>query len=277
MPEIPREADPVGIVAAWLNQGNRLSSIAEALRDAIDYVLDGAHTGRYDIESLDKIEKTFIGLKAEHFIMSALGLAHTTTRGGLDTVIDGEPVDIKFSLATSWMIPREAVGHVCILTSANDSNSTYSLGVFLAEDVSLGRPNRDKKRSILREARETRVRWLRRNAPLPENVLLHLPDADRRAIFALPTGQRRVREFFRLVRDRPIPKKVLSTVAQQDEPRARARDAARVLRSEGLFVYTHLKNREAEAYGLPPMLKGWWMAGSVDADRLLVTDNNDTG
>ena len=263
------EAESVAKIARWLQRSNRTELIAGALRNAIDYVLDGTHTGRYDIRDLDKIEKTFIGLKAEHFVMHDLGLNATRIRGQLDTVIEDEPIDIKFSLATDWMIPREAVGHLCLLLSANDLESKHSIGVFLAEDAYLGSENRDGKRSILSHARENHVHWVARHAPLPENILLHLSDENRTAIFSHRYGQQRVLELFRRVKNQPIPKKVLSTVAQQDEPRARARDAARVLKNDGIFVYTHLKNDKAESYGLPRMSKGWWMAGTVDVNLLL--------
>ena len=107
-------------IFCWLTEGDCVPKVGKALRDAIDYVLDGPHTGRYDISQLDKIEKTFIGLKAEHFILHELGLEHTGVRGRLDTIIEKVAIDIKFSLTRKWMIPREAVGEVCLLASAND-------------------------------------------------------------------------------------------------------------------------------------------------------------
>lgn len=155
-------------VFRWLGEGGRVAKVAKALRDAIDYVLDDPHTGRYEISQLDKSETIIIGLKIKHFIVRELKLKHIRLRGQLDTIIEKVAIDIIFSHTTNWMIPMQAVGEVCLLVSANDRASTFDLGVFHAREKSLTQGgNQDKKRSLTSDARENRVRWVKRSEPLP--------------------------------------------------------------------------------------------------------------
>ena len=54
--------------------GERLlqARFPEIINGALDYVIDPVRTGRTTVSDLDSIEKTFIGLKVEHFLRDEL-------------------------------------------------------------------------------------------------------------------------------------------------------------------------------------------------------------
>lgn len=49
------------------------AAFPQAVRDAIDFVLDPIRTGRTELGELDNVEKTFVGLKIEHYVRDFLG------------------------------------------------------------------------------------------------------------------------------------------------------------------------------------------------------------
>jgi len=70
------------------------SRMAGAIRDALDMLLDGQHTGRYRWDQLHKTEKTHAGTLVEIALARTLHLADGQ---GLDYTIAGADVDCKFS------------------------------------------------------------------------------------------------------------------------------------------------------------------------------------
>ena len=230
------------------------------IRKAIDAVLNGSVTGRFSIHQLVKTEKTYIGTAVERFFVEEYRLPDTEF---LDTAIKGIPVDIKFTIGNNWMIPPEAIDHICVLIQANDDESTYSLGLLRIRDTLLCKGNRDTKCS-LRAAAKRQITWCISDGALPPNFLLHLDDERRSAILTPKTGQKRVRELFRSVRGVPIPRLALATVASQFDPRARARDAGKALASEKIRVFSYRKNKELARLGLPELPRGYWIAYRED-------------
>ncbi len=193
---------------------------ARAVRKAIDEVIDGARTGRYRYEELETQEKAYIGTRIEIVVRTELGLER---EGKLDTVIAGRPVDFKWSARGNWMIPREAVGELCLLLSGEESGGTFSVGLLRCEEERLNRvPNQDAKRTISK-AGKREIRWFVRQGALPVNFLAGLDESTRAAILAQPAGQARVREFFRRVTGRPVPREVIPTLAVQADPMRRIR------------------------------------------------------
>ena len=61
------------------------------IADAIDFVIDPVRTARTKVADLDNVEKTFVGLKIEHFFRDFLDLP----KGICDLRIDGFDLDIK--------------------------------------------------------------------------------------------------------------------------------------------------------------------------------------
>ena len=82
--------------------------------------------------------------------------------------------------------------------------------------------------------------WLHHRAALQENALIRLPERDVAAIFACPSGQRRVNELFRRAQRMRVSRTVVATVAMQDDYMKRVRDgggARDQLRAEGIVIF----------------------------------------
>ena len=225
-----------------------------AIRGALDMLLDGQHTGRYRWDQLHKTEKTHAGTLVEIALARALQLADGTT---LDYTIAGADVDCKFSHKLGgWMIPPEADGKLLLLVQASDEDGSWSAGLLRATGENL-RPagNRDLKRALNDRGRAA-VRWLHARAPLGENALIRLPEPDVAAVFALPSGQRRVNELFRRAQRIRVSRTVVATVARQDDYMKRVRDgggARDQLRAEGIVIFGDYAGDQvlASALGLP--------------------------
>jgi len=227
---------------------------AEAIRGALDMLLDGQHTGRYRWEQLHKTEKTHAGTLVEIGLARALKLADGTA---LDYTIAGVDVDCKFSHRLGgWMIPPEADGQLMLLVQASDEDGTWSAGLLRTTAENL-RPagNRDLKRSLNDRGRSA-VRWLHRRAPLRENALIRMPERDVAAVFAQTSGQQRVNELFRRAQGIRVSRTVVATVAMQDDYMKRVRDgggARDQLRGEGIVIFGDYAGDQllAGALGLP--------------------------
>jgi hypothetical protein len=191
-----------------------------------------------------------------------------------------------------WMIPNEAVGELCLCMTADDAASTFSAGLIRADRnrLRLG-ANQDRKR-MLSPSGLSAMTWLAHDAPLAENLLLHLDDATRAAILDYRlSGQRRVNQLFRLVQGGHVRREVVLTAAQQDDGPKRVRDARGHLRPEGIIILGHQGShpRIAEALGFYPPPKGTWLscrvvradgAGEVEIDGIgwrLATPFDPTG
>ena len=230
------------------------------LRDTLDQLLDGQRTGRYRESELRKTEKTHMGTLVEINLHRAFNFDDGTVT---DYRIAGIEVDCRFSRSLGgWEIPLEAHGHLCLLVWADDATSQWSAGVVrIREEYLKTSSNRDRKRR-LNDQGIGRIVWLHREAPLPENLLLHLPIRTREMIFSHPTGQSRVTELFRLVQGRLISRTAVLTTAQQKDAPKRVRDARKHLRSEGIVILGHQGDhpRIAAALELPRPQKGEWVS-----------------
>lgn len=233
------------------------------LRDTIDQLLDGQRTGRWSQSSLRKTEKTHMGTLVEINLHKEFEFGDGKE---MDYEIDGIDVDCKFSQRFGgWMIPPEAVGHLCLVLWADDPRSKWSGGLVRIRAGDLGSGNRDGKKPLGPGGRD-RVRWLWRDADLPENLLLHLPEDTRRRILekkggnGRESGQARINELFRLVQRRLIRRAVVLTVAQQLDSLKRPRDARLPghLGKEGILVLGHQDPdpKIARALDLPDTSKG---------------------
>lgn len=251
-------------VREWFSSRDEaVTRFGRAIRQSFDEVYDGQRTGRYSIDQLAKVEKTYIGTKVELLVQNEFALARGST---LDYVVDGIEVDAKWSMAEGgWMIPLEAVGQICLCMTASDGDSLFSVGLVRADDEILGAPNRDKKRSLTSAGRDE-IAWIGYRATLPENILMHLGSDDRDAVLdAAKSGQQRVNELFRRVRGRIIDRNTVLTVARQDDGPKRVRDARLHLQREGILILGHQNDhpRIARACGLPVPAKGTWVSVRV--------------
>ncbi|OIV38308.1 restriction endonuclease [Mangrovactinospora gilvigrisea] len=227
---------------------------AAAIRRTFDMLLDGRNTGRFRWEQLFKTEKTHCGTLVEINLQREFGFD-----GGqsMDYSVTGIDVDCKYSQAMwHWTIPPEAIGHICLLVWADDQAGIWSAGLArITDDILNQGRNRDGK-STIRAAKRGRITWLHRDATLPENVLLRLPQSDIDAIFGQSSGQARVNELFRRAQGRIISRATIATVAQQEDymKRVRGNGGARThLRPEGIIVLGQYSSdaQLAGALGVP--------------------------
>ncbi|RGD58237.1 restriction endonuclease [Kitasatospora xanthocidica] len=219
-------------------EGQRFAAV---LRETIDQLLNGERTGRYDWKQLFKTEKTHAGTMVEINLQREFEFGDGKA---MDYEIAGVEVDCKYSqLFGGWMIPPEAMGHLCLVVWADDYRSKWSAGlVRIRPEILNGGGNRDLKLTI-QAAHRNRIAWLWKDAALPENVLLHLDSATRSQVL-IPgrrQGQKRVNQLFRLVLGRRIGRGVVRTAAQQVDYMARVREgdkgrARPKLREEGIIV-----------------------------------------
>jgi hypothetical protein len=258
------------------------AQVAEVLRDTLDQIYDGQHTGRWSYEQLHKTEKTHVGTLVEINLHREFGFTDGVVT---DYRIAGVEVDCKYSMNYGgWELPPEAMDHICLLITADDKQSSWDAGLIrVRESLLRAKSNRDAKRQLSASS-HTYIRKLwPDNRKLADNLFLGL-DADMRTrIFGAKAnrgnqhGQARVNELFRLVQRRVIRRAELATVAQQDDfmKRARGNGGARtMLRSEGILVLGHQDNdpNVAAALGLPIPRKGELVAGRVIPAR---DDRND--
>ncbi|MFI8927827.1 NaeI family type II restriction endonuclease [Streptomyces sp. NPDC053474] len=268
----PYSGDPaLQDVLDWFRaQPNLEARFGQVIRQSIDEVLDGQRTGRFDIDELEKTEKTYLGTKVEIVTRSEFGLGHGQR---MDYHIVGHDVDSKFTSGGNWTIPREADGHICLLTKANDHKAHYQVGLLRIRDEFLNAgKNRDGKRSISAAGRGA-IHWIVENGQITQNILLSLPEVERTAIFNASAGYRgsgnggqlRTNELFRRVQGKPVNRNTVLTVASQDDGPKRVRDARNHLRPEGIMILGHQSQhpRIARDLGLSVAEKGSWVAVRV--------------
>lgn len=211
-------------IAEWFRNyfggaANLENAFRRMIRQGLDEVIDGPRTHRYCVQQLEKTEKTYIGTKIEILIRAELG----HSRGELlDLSIDGEEVDVKFTVGKNWMIPLEAKGQVCLLVFGNEDERSFGVGLLRMDDDHLSAGvNQDKKASLSPLGRE-RITWLARGE-LPLNYLATLSDEVRKDIFAQRSGQKRVTALMRGSIGRLVPRLAIETVASQKDPMKRLR------------------------------------------------------
>ncbi len=229
--------------------------MATAIRRTFDMLLDGQHTGRFRWEQLHKTEKTHCGTLIEINLQREFDFADGEI---LDYSIEDIEVDCKYSQKlASWMIPPEAFGRILLGLWASDQDGKWSAGLVRASEGHLNTgSNRDAKLTLNGPGREA-IRWLFKDAPLQDNVLLRLTNEDIDAIFRYTSGQKRINELFRRVQKRPVSRAVVATVAMQEDYMARVRGskngARHQLRREGIVIFGQYRNhvQAAVALGLP--------------------------
>ncbi len=271
--------DGLDRAVGWFRSQPRMQErFASAIRQSFDEVFDGQRTGRYRLEQLSKVEKTYIGTKVEIVVQDEFGLQRGRR---LDYLVDEQEVDSKWSMKSGgWMIPTEAVGELCLCLTADDNKTEFQVGIVRAGDARLKTgENKDKKRR-LNDDGMLAMTWLVNPGALAENLLLHLGERTRGSILNDSlSSQRRVTELFRRVQQRIIRREVVLTVARQDDGPKRARDARNTLCAEGVIVLGHQEShpRIAISLGLEVPPRGSWLSCRVvraraDDDRTAEID-----
>ena len=135
---------------------------SRVIRDARDYVIDSGKTGRTKLAEAEKAEKTIFGMKVEAYLRNEFNWPKGRK---LDFYIGDIEFDSKATIGTNWMIPPEAVGELCLLTSIDEEKEIYSAGLLRATDevLTVGQ-NQDKKRSVSAVGKKC-IRWLIEKQP----------------------------------------------------------------------------------------------------------------
>lgn len=213
------------------------AAFPQAVRDAIDFLLDPIRTGRTEIGELDNVEKTFVGLKIEHYVREFLG----APKGIRDLVIGNRDVDIKNTLDNAWMIPPETYRDEgpCLVINSKEAESQCWMGVMLARKAYLNAPNRDGKRGV-KSGAVAHVLWLVEGASYPPSVWRAFDMAAFQELRKVQPGTARAAEFFRQNLDKPVPREVVEALLfDQDDPMKRLRKnqgARGVLGPEGIAL-----------------------------------------
>lgn len=231
------------------------SRIGRVLRSTLDQLYDGGRTGRFRWQELFKTEKTHCGTLVEINLQREFVFADGAK---LDFEIAGHEVDAKYSQAIGgWMLPPEAVGELCLLVHADDARSEFSVGVVRASEDHLNKgSNRDAKRTLNAFGRDS-IRWLQSRAPLPPNILLHLPSTDQAAIMSCRPGQSQITELLRRVHGTVISRVTIETLGRQKDPMKRVRGnggARQHLGPEGILILVgdwRAQRQAAQDLGLP--------------------------
>ncbi|MGY1763039.1 NaeI family type II restriction endonuclease [Geodermatophilus sp. SYSU D00779] len=234
-------------VLTWFqNKEDVIGTLGRCIRTSLDEVIDTARTGRWDLDACGDQEKAYVGVKVEHVIRAAFDLS--CGQEGMDYRVDGVDVDCKWSKNFGgWQIPREAVGHICLVVWADDSACSFAVGVLRINEALLVGGNQDGKRTVRISSSRSAVRWLApKGSPLPPNFLLQLHSEDREAILRHRGGDERARELFRRCDGVIIDRHTIESIGQQVDEGRRFRGATRqVLLEEGFEVLNghRLSNR----------------------------------
>ncbi|GAA1937153.1 hypothetical protein GCM10009716_49220 [Streptomyces sodiiphilus] len=285
--------DDLAPFVEWFdNQPEARERFRWALRDSLDELLDGQRTGRWAYQQLTKTEKTYLGTAVEVNLTKEFAIDNGLD---LDWSISGLDIDCKFSKDLGgWEIPMEMyccadhgerggrADHAAVLAWMNDDTSQWAAGIVRITDERLRWKrkrgengdrvrayNRDNKRKLSHDVK-SEVYWLwgGLQTDLPTNLLLHLDAETRERILtaSLPgrpsSGQQRLNQLFREVRDRIVGRQTVLTVGQQDDSPKRARDARKHLRPDAIIVLGHQGSHPhvARALGLPVQVKGEWIS-----------------
>lgn len=215
-----------------------LSEIGPVLRKAVDEVIDMPRTQRFSLSQLEKTEKTYIGTKVEILIRHLLQVPKGKV---LDLSVDGVELDVKNTIGTGWMIPKEAVNQHCLLIKINDKKGRFSIGVvFCSLDNITAGMNQDQKRSI--SPGNKAIFWIGKNVRMQENFFENLsPGVCAQLTELNVSGAEKIRRLCRLVPNTVIDRYIVECVANQKDPMKRLRKnggARDSLEKEGILILT---------------------------------------
>jgi hypothetical protein len=280
-------------IAQWFeNQEDARRRCGFVFRDALDFMLDGQHTGRWHYDHLSKTEKTHLGSMLEITFAKEFEIQEGSL---IDWHVAGQDLDCKFSRNMyGWEFPLEMyaqnystghkniIDHPAFVTWMCDDTSEWAVGLVRVSDQLLrfhsdGRPrwNGDRKRKIADE-HQSEIYWLFGGLQndLPRNALLDLSPEERAgALDSTTSGDIRMRVLFTAVQKQLIDRGTILTVGQQDDSPRRARASRTLLGASGIALLGHQEGHPdvARALGLPVCEKGQWL--SV---RLVEVDEHST-
>ncbi|UGT63782.1 NaeI family type II restriction endonuclease [Nocardia asteroides] len=247
----PAEDEELQRVLSWLQERPLEQLFTTAVDQAVQYVLDGARTWRFDLNSteVDSDERASVGTKLQYHVIAALGLIKEKP---LDTTIADIAVELKGTVRTNWMIPREGQCQICMLFQVDAANDRHRAFLMRTHRVWLNRGNQDMKRSIRQDALNTYAVPLLDWTPLPRNPLKMLTAEQHAVVFDLHKGQAtRLTALFGFLPDVVIPRiSILTVCANKQDPMRRTRQIKAKVRAEHgleLLCGTWQADRDAAA------------------------------
>lgn len=236
-------------------KGTDIKTLAgQLIRQAIDEVIDAPRTKRLLLAHCEKTEKTYLGTKIEILLRSKLKLKKGRV---LDLLVDGTEVDIKHSIARSWMIPREAIGRVCLLITEHEQRGHFSLGLLMCRPANLRiAANQDRKVGVSAEGL-ARAHWIVQNERYPKNIWIGFDPELLNAILKLRGGTQRLALLFSEYQRKPVSRSAVAAIATQLDPMKRLRGnggARSVLKPQGVAILSGKYHSElALELGLPKL------------------------
>lgn len=259
--------DAVAEVVAWLlraTSNDPATYFADLTRKAIDEVLDGPRTGRWDFAQLEKTEQTYVGTKIEIMLRAALDLE----RGdAMDVIVAGHEVDIKWSKSSAWQIPREAVGQICLCIGAVRNISAIKVGVVRCAPAHLNAGKNQDGKKTLSVAGRAAMTMLVENEPLAPNFVAAMDALIRADIMSNRTIQARITALAKAMPYVPIPREAIRTIARTegDPIRRTRRDRTRPDPLDGMCLLSKkYGNKTVEGLGYPPLGTDEFMAVPQD-------------
>lgn len=254
-----RDYDTLTHLAAEVHRkvpGNLAHILGEIAVNAVEFVLDPIRTGRTVLSDLDNVEKTFVGLKIEHFVRDLLD----APKGVRDLVLGGMDVDVKNTVSESWswMIPPETIRDEgpCLLVASSERYRVSWLGLIMAHPEYLNAPNRDRKCSIKSGAYGD-ILWLVDGVSWPQDRWAGVDMVRFRELRRLKVaGERRAAIFFQENLHKPIHRTVIvALLHDQKDPMKRLRGnggARDILRPLGIALLSETYNNNIlPMLGLP--------------------------
>jgi Restriction endonuclease NaeI len=236
------------------------------IANAVDFVIDPISTGRTRVSELDNVEKTFIGLKIEHFLRDFLDVP----KGLRDLRIGDIDVDVKNTVSRTWMIPPETFknSEPCILIMVATDDRRCSIGLMIAKLEYLNKGNRDAKRSVSARA-FANILWILKDQSLPESRFLGLNMARFRELRKMRGGSKRAANFFRENLERVVHRSVIRALLfDQDDYMKRIRwngGAKDILVNENIAILSGAYAKAAIAgLGLPTCRSDEFIAYKFD-------------
>ncbi|MER7576107.1 NaeI family type II restriction endonuclease [Streptomyces sp. NPDC126514] len=260
-------------VLGKLREQDLATGFTTAIRASIDYVLDGARTGRFDLLSKDVHpgERASVGAKLEYEAQRVFKWAKAKP---LDIEIAGVPVDLKSTVGDNWAIPTEAHCHLCICTQMRLKGNVHKSWLIRTHTSWLyrGKGNKDGKRGIAVDARHQWGVPLYDWTPLPVNPLTLLTENQKDQVFDPGRGQEvRLLRLFKYLPMTVVERSVVLTVcANRQDPMRRARAIKEEAARQGILLLcgTWISDRavaETHGYDLGP---GDWVSIPNGSDQV---------
>lgn len=259
----PADDPQLKTVLAELEKESLSTGFTTAIRASIDYVLDGARTGRFDLLS-DQVhpgERASVGAKLEYEAQRVFGWPKAKP---LDIKIATVPVDLKSTVGANWSIPTEAHCQLCICTKIELRRNRHRSWLVRTHTSWLyrGKGNKDGKRGLAADALDNWSAPLYEWSALPVNPLSYLTEQQAEEVLAAKPGQQvRLLALFGYLPGTVIPRSVIETVcAGKSDPLRRVRNIKDKALQRGLVLLcgTWLEDRaRAKLHGYDLGMGDW--------------------